>query len=1203
MSKKKIISVLVFLVIITIVLSIFFVKHVDNKTANLDAETLKAMTYKELTDEDSKINNCDYVQFSAFFTRDLDKDGYAERLNGTCKEISNTDTLYAELKVLSKGYLKDGKITLNAKNFIWTTSIVSDTVVKGNYIGDTSVINLQNEILSGSEKLFWGKISNKISNINDYSKVNSITLTGTYVDDFGVETPISKTVNLTVDWYGSVKAMMSIDTKTEYLDSLNINDSGEMTVSIFVSTVEKAEELILKDNIITIEAPEINGYSPIEVNTTSKVLKSEYDSNTRILTITKSSQVSKSGNIEEQLARGNGYNIEFKYPKAAYELMTGDAVAYEIPVTSTYTGYNNKNKEFSNPVTDASKGIATLIFKNPDGELYNCDINVGEYVYTNGYTVLKDKVLKTYNNELDNIESDYYNVEWKLYTSRLAKDDNSIEKAILKEQEIENVDKFLSSNGNFVKMEEYTANVGIYFSGLQMALGENGYVNVYDNDSNELIVTFTKENWNKYTKNNPYNYAEKIKHIRIETSELLPNAYIGIYHIKELDDRKIADNIPQEEFKEYEKIYSYLNVNVNFKNAQTDSLDKVNTAKYEETESSLEVKVSPEDITNQEVSKNYKIILSTQRKYFNQAKWRNAEFLVKLPSQILEAQINSINASIQDVQIIDYELYKELDSYYLKIVTANETPNDYTITIDCNLTPNPIEPTMTTDILVYSYNENCTNYEYNMQDVYDVNRNNNKIENVGYNTARLQIIAPSTIVTSETVTNYDDLNEESITFAPNIAKVTKTQRMARINVVINNFYSGTISDTKILGEVPYEGNKYIITEGDLGSQFTVQMADKGIIVPNDLKNIAKVYYTENENADKNLETIENGWTQTPSDFKKVKRYLIDLGDYKIKAKSEYIFYYDVYIPEGIEYYKVSYSNHAIYFSLDTVEGKIPTETEPNKVGIQILRRYKLNLIKNKVGTNTKVPGATYRLIERDEKGIICSRRMLTTNLNGEALVDNLNINRTYELKEIKSPLNYSLNKDEISFVVTENETGQLVVTVNSDATFAKDPLIEKLPGSKDIVNVVVEDEPKYELQITKQDKENNKPLKDVKFKILETSKEFKTNNDGILTINELALNTTYTLRELKADGYYLPTQDMKFKLIVNTQGNYELISEDDCFENVTIDNKLELPVVKVIVTNEKVPTYSVEILKIAENDDTDEGLQGAKYQIKSEDTR
>ena len=498
-SKKCLVLGLISVVsiIIIAVLSTFIAKKVDKSTANLDQETLRAMTYGELTDADSKISNCDYVQFSAFFTRDLDGDGIANKLNGTCKSVNDTDMLYAELKVLSKGYLKDGTITLESSNFSWTTAIVSDTIVKGNYIGITDKLNLQSEVLAGSEKLFYGKITPKITNINDYSKINTITLHGIYVDESGMETEITKTVNLTVDWYGEVETKIYPGTNTIHYDQLNVNDEGEMTVEFTVYTREMKEELILKENILEVKIPQINGYYPVDVKVISDVTESSFDSESKILTLKRSSDVTESGNIVTQIARKNYYTIQMKYSKEVHDSLTSDAVVYEIPVTSTYIAYNNSNKEFNNPISSTAQGIDTLNFSVSDGKLWNCYVKVGKSTYYKGYVVLKDKALKVYNNQLEDNDKDYYNVEWKLYTSRLAKDENTVTKAVLKEQEDKKVDEFLSVDGSYVSMEDYIANVGIYFSGLSSALGENGYIKIYNDDALCQMKTVSLYNINE----------------------------------------------------------------------------------------------------------------------------------------------------------------------------------------------------------------------------------------------------------------------------------------------------------------------------------------------------------------------------------------------------------------------------------------------------------------------------------------------------------------------------------------------------------------------------------------------------------------------------------------------------------------------------------------------------------------------------------
>ena len=65
-----------------------------------DSELARAMTYGEFTDADADVSGTNYVKFSAFFLRDINNDGYAEKIKGTCKQIGKEDTLYMNLMYL-----------------------------------------------------------------------------------------------------------------------------------------------------------------------------------------------------------------------------------------------------------------------------------------------------------------------------------------------------------------------------------------------------------------------------------------------------------------------------------------------------------------------------------------------------------------------------------------------------------------------------------------------------------------------------------------------------------------------------------------------------------------------------------------------------------------------------------------------------------------------------------------------------------------------------------------------------------------------------------------------------------------------------------------------------------------------------------------------------------------------------------------------
>ena len=128
----------------------------------------------------------------------------------------------------------------------------------------------------------------------------------------------------------------------------------------------------------------------------------------------------------------------------------------------------------------------------------------------------------------------------------------------------------------------------------------------------------------------------------------------------------------------------------------------------------------------------------------------------------------------------------------------------------------------------------------------------------------------------------------------------------------------------MLGKIPFEGNKYVISGGDLGSTFTTTMTNTGIELPAELQNIATVYYSSNENPDRDMTKAENGWQTAVNvtNWDNVKTFLIDLGEYVMPTGKEYVFYYTIKLPKGLEFNKTAYSHHGVYFSLDTDQGKI-----------------------------------------------------------------------------------------------------------------------------------------------------------------------------------------------------------------------------------------------------------------------------------------
>ncbi len=1262
-NKKQIyiIGVSIAVVLLTIIGAIGYMLFNKTKVNNLvysseleRAEIEQMRTYDQVEKDDSKIENCPNIEFDAFFTRDLDGDGYSEGIRGSCIQIGKEDTLYMELHINDGGIFKNGKISINSDNFYFDTALPKSDDIKENaisnntkeiFLTDTDTnqgtgkqITLTGAVRSGnydSPRSIASAIGNditKMSNNAESKNRDSVTLTGTYVsvNEAGeaVETEINKTVYFNLDWYGTTSASLP-----NYLGSgsynykrqeYNINDiideeNQEIHLDFKILTRENNYQLNLSNSELKINLPEIQGYSPIRVESENAEVKYIYDETNpeKILgaVLNKKAVLNENNIITENaytdtyaysnaFYRYNIFKLKVTYPIDAYNKMGADAIQLRLPIQAHYEGYNNPNSEFEtiNPYkSNVAKDTMIVTFKNPTGNAAYVKTTVGKYYSSPWYAYLihKKNPINVYNGISENIKNDIYEVNWYGMTGSSGKSTG----LVLKENEIgqENKisDKFITATGESVSMEDAVKNVGIYMSNPEILLGEDGWVKVYDDDDDgsEPLVTFTKENWSKYNQSNPYKYDEPVLHIRIETSSTNADSYFYFYSIKEINTDYIVENYTKEEFLDYKYIQSSVVLYLDSGEKRINSY--IHQASYEPSISLADVYVSERKIPTTE-ERNFRIYINTET-YNNQEKWVNGTFLLKLPQEMASVQINDVTVSNSNVKISNYELYKENDETFIKIITENIDPQSYTITVDCNIIPDSTAMTANKYIELYAINEHCMNYHssYSKEDIYDINKNENLKEIVGYDRAQVQFVSTNNLLTSQIITNYDD-EEGNITYAPSVAGVVKVDRTARINIKINNNYSGTNSEVVILGRTPFEGNKYVDSGKDMNSTFTAIMSSNGIIVPEAIKNVVTVYYSENGEATQEFNEANN-WQTVPTDFSKVKSFMIKFNDdYKLQRGEKHEFYYDITIPQDVALNAESYSHHAVYFCWDTPQGKYKTKVEPSKIGISPIEKFNLELTKYQTGFDKLVSGAIYSVSEvktiEDGEELVNSKTAKTDE-NGKLLITGLHVNKVYEINEVKTPDNYELNEDVI----------RISTTINSET---KELSVEKIKGNirGDItvsqeehkVSVQVEDETKAKLRLIKSElgKEDVK-LTNARFTVkgegLPTlGKGIITDENGIAELSGLKIGSTYTIEETKApNGYYLPNGKVSFKIVNNNNGTFTTEIEEGTVKDSAAVVEDYVPVAVVELTNEKIPIF--KLIKIEET--TNIPLSGVRFKL------
>ena len=1035
-KKQKIMSnliVTVFLIVIMalmIILAIFTpnVKKSENGQKIYSPEIARAMTYEQVKPgQESTQSPC--VKFDAFFLRDLDGNGDAESIRGTCREIGQEDTLYMELKVEQEGKLQNGVITIEGENFYFQTATPKDNEIKENAVG-INVKEIQlNEIESGTQKTLTGIIrsgdyrynSTKMDaigkNIENFGKVNSVTLKGQYVKDGEEPVDINKKVTFNVDWHGEAKTEI-IDIDTNKTDGIEIDEEkNEVHLKFDIKTMETEGKLLLKKSYIEGEVLDLNGYQPTNIEVKGNNVTYTHEAGTGKFTAQKEAKLDDKKNITKGAYdyysggtknRISEYNLIVTYPLEAYKITEDFSTQIRVPIKAYYECYNNTASEFENPyTTNRDSDVVVVNFTKTHGTVASMWISVGNYIYEpyRGYVVSKKNPLKIYNEISYKEDNDTYLVTWEAATGSNVKNLKFILKDNPDDEKQEKADQFIDSDAQDESMEKFTKHIGISFANATQLLGTEGWIKVYDANSNELLGIFDKNNWNQYSKNNPYYYKVPVQNIRIETSETKENGSLFVYNTKKLDDEYITNNFTKQEFDSFKYIKSTLYGKLGDQSIGEGSV--TNQARYENPYSVASVSTNKTVLSTQKTERNIDIKIYAQGdETVNQEKWKNGAYLLKMPEEIVDVEIESVTPSNRSIQIVNYETYEEEKIQYIKILTENQKAESYTITVNCNITPDPRILTQTGTIELYASNEDAVEYYYHEADKYDVNGNLNKAEEVNHTQTSISLISPNSLLTNETVSNYG--KEDEITIAPKVAEVTKEQRTADINIEINNNYSNSISRIKILGRIPSIDNSYVISGGKLGSEFDTTISETGIRLPEDLEEHATVYYSTNINATQEM-TEDNDWKEVPTSFEEVKSFLIDLGDYSLPAKEKKQITYEVNIPGELNYGQTTYSHHAVYFSLNTEEGRYKTSVEPNKVGIMITKKYDLEIIKNQQGKEKLIPGATYLISEEGKE----YGKTRVTNDEGKLTLEDLYIGKKYTVKEIKSPIGYELNEDEV----------------------------------------------------------------------------------------------------------------------------------------------------------------------------------------------
>ena len=834
---------------------------------------------------------------------------------------------------------------------------------------------------------------------------------------------------------------------------------------------------------------------------------------------------------------------------------------------------------------------------------YNTYFNDNDYYKTtDNRSVAKTGAIRVYKGNEQN--DDLYTTTWVINSGNRRENNFQI---------ISNNGEKFSENKNVLN-KSYSKFHGMRFPVSPKAmLGDDGWIKVYNNDNNELIAAFNSSNWNSYI-DKPFIYENDVTNIRVLTSKLVTPAMFKIENVMNISDREVVDEINKNEFDKL----NYINKHIDYSSKLT-----ANSSEFTGN-GNADISVSYYELnpivyhngslllsTYKTRSESFTLNLATIAPYdsIDPKSWKDSIILMEFPEDIVDlkdVRLTGDNVNVSGYEVIDKDGKKFLKAY----LSSEELKGQQSITFSAKITVNPVADNKVTNTKVYVYNKENDKYLYesnnlyqryvnrdDLKDVYDINGDGNKNEKIGYTEIPTTISAPQELHINQKIINYN--TDGDVVNAPNIGVIDGNGTgKATVVVQLKNNFPPSVTNVKILGAIPFKNNKGLLSGANLDSKNNTFMTGP-IKIPDNLKSKVKVYYSENEDINRSWTLNDNQWKTEDqiTDWSKIKNYYVDYGDKVFNVNELTEFSYEVNVPKNVTYNQPTFASNAVNVNLNTEDGILNTSAEANKVGVQLLKRFNLEIDVKKKATDKKLQGLVYSAKLDGEEN---SRTGITNN-DGITTISGLLVDKEYTLEKISTEDNYISENSNLRFKVIENNGNMELQFIDGQNKVISSEIIQPTEAVSTKVKMNFEYISKYNITLNKVDVATNEPLKSVQYELHEgaqLSKIYRTDKNGNAIFKKLIPGVEYTLKETYADGYYL-NDPVKFK-VVNTDGNPTISILSGNGENLVINKTNEdLDEASVKFSDIKAKRYSIDITKYVKG--KDEKLSGAGFMVSGSD--
>ncbi len=827
--------------------------------------------------------------------------------------IGEDSQLYAKIKV-TEGYLKNAIVEFTNTNFtIIADKLQSEYVqeVQGNKV-------IFHEIAENSEIeiAIPIQIAKKDTVASDhFAKETKTIFQAIYVNNEGKEKAIEKEVVNHITWKAKDIQVGATQSLSQYLP-YTIGETQGMIVQTIVKSGIVDSKIAISKTMIEMQAPQVSKSYPTRVIVTAQSTQATngsqtgiefgtdnytYNAETGTITI-------QTSNNENEIAWTNAqdtYVITMVYEGEEAYNQVGKEMTLTLNGKVAITPYN------AQPIEKDVSGNITLT--EQVGNLVHAEL-VSQAEVSKGY------IYANYNKTENKIETPYH-IIYQLGSDDLTLVD-SVEVAIQNSQFVQQVQNTETQEMQIVQNAgELSTIKTIYVDKdmFQTYLGEEGSIEIYQNG--QLVGTIAKPQLEE-GQEEPTTYSfdcttlENTQGITFKTSTLQKegNLYVEV-------EKAIQSEIGIA--KDIAKQLNQIQENILVQNYKEDTKGNTQTIQnftaLNETTSKAEVQMSTKNLSTVVTNKNIEIKAILEADTLDDALYTNPILQMQMPQQVEKVDIKSTEIlftdELQNVKATYNAASKTIDIQLQGIQTEYNLGSMIkgpTVRIVADITTQTLIPSSEETIIITVANqEDGTTQTLQMP---------------------VNMIAPTGLVTINEITGYSENEQvQSVTGDENVGTldIYAPAKIATIKGTIINNLEADATDVHILGRVPFEGNKKIDSQEELGTNLTTNMAS-GIQV-NGMD--ATVYYSTNAEATKDLEKDSNQWTTQPQDLSQVKSYLIVSNEEQVEKTNSLDFSYQVIVPENLPHNKDAYTTYKAYYNSESEVGTMAESVEAPIVGL------------------------------------------------------------------------------------------------------------------------------------------------------------------------------------------------------------------------------------------------------------------------------